>query len=67
MNCLFGHLPFDGVLVFLDDILIHDSTIEGVLKKLDYVLCALIEGLTLNLQKSMFFLTDIKYLGHNVS
>lgn len=67
MNSLLGHMSFSGVLVYLDDILIHDSTIEGVLDKLSAVLRILLEaGLTLNLQKSMFFPESIKYLGHRL-
>lgn len=65
MNFLFEDLCFQGVLVYLDDVLIHASTVEELLRLLDVVLSRLAAaGYTLNLQKSQFMPVQLLYLGH---
>lgn len=64
VDFLFGDLRYSGVLAYLDDILIHGKNFEEVLAKLRVVLDRLsAEGLTINLPKSSFFPSKIKYLG----
>jgi hypothetical protein len=65
MDFLLGDLRYNGVLAYLDDILIHGDTFEEVLGKLKIVLDRLAaEGLKINLEKSHFFPLTLKYLGH---
>eukprot|EP01053_Blabericola_migrator_P006172 Blabericola_migrator_1__6171@NODE_3113_length_2029_cov_5_413863_g1950_i0_p1_GENE_NODE_3113_length_2029_cov_5_413863_g1950_i0NODE_3113_length_2029_cov_5_413863_g1950_i0_p1_ORF_typecomplete_len614_score39_80RT_RNaseH/PF17917_1/5_3e33RT_RNaseH_2/PF17919_1/2_4e23rve/PF00665_26/4_5e03rve/PF00665_26/2_2e19Integrase_H2C2/PF17921_1/8_3e03Integrase_H2C2/PF17921_1/1_4e14RVT_1/PF00078_27/3_8e13DDE_Tnp_IS240/PF13610_6/0_002rve_3/PF13683_6/0_0022zfH2C2/PF09337_10/0_04_NODE_3113_length_2029_cov_5_413863_g1950 len=65
---LFGDLFYDGVLVYLDDILIHAATEEKMLELLDTVLGRLeAAGLKLRLKKCEFAPSSITYLGHEVS
>ena len=67
VDFLFGDLRHEGVLVYLDDILIHGQTFEKTLGKLKIVLDRLqAEGLTVNLEKSNFLPRTLKYLGHVV-
>lgn len=64
---LFGKYRWDGILVYLDDILIHGPTIERVFYLLDVVFTTLSDaGLTINFKKSEFFPTTINYLGHTI-
>ncbi len=64
MNQLFGDLHWKGVLVYLDDILVHGSSVIDVLEKLDIVLSRLGQaGFTLNIEKCDFFPRQMKYLG----
>lgn len=68
VDFLFGDLRHDGVLAYIDDILIHGATFDDVLGKLKIVFDRLIaEGLTLNLEKSNFFPRVLKYLGHTIT
>lgn len=65
MDNLFGDLRFDGVLVYLDDILLHGATVDEVLDRLEVVLPRMeAAGLHLNLDKCDFFPECLKYLGH---
>jgi len=65
MEKILGDLWWKGVLVYLDDILIHGQTVEEVLEKLEIVLSRLSKaGLTLNLDKCDFFPKSLLYLGH---
>lgn len=65
MDFLFGDLRFSGVLVYLDDILIHGQSVECVLELLETVLGRLQEaGLKLNKEKCVFFPASMRYLGH---
>lgn len=67
VDFLFGDLRHRGVLVYLDDILIHGKTFDEVIGKLQIVLDRLeAEGLTVNVEKSNFFPFVLKYLGHIV-
>lgn len=62
---LFGDLREKGVLAYLDDILVHASTFEECLAKLKVVLDRIeAEGLVVNIEKTNFFPSRLKYLGH---
>lgn len=62
---LFGEYRLNGVLVYLDDILVHSSSFDKTLALLRVVFDRLAaEGLTINLEKSSFFPKLLKYLGH---
>lgn len=57
----------EGVLVYIDDILIPAENEEQALQRLKQVLQRLREaGLTLNLEKCQFFQTSIEYLGKEI-
>lgn len=67
MDNLLGDLYFIGVIVYLDDILIHGRTFEETLGLLRKVFERLEEaGFTINLEKCRFFPQQLKYLGHVV-
>lgn len=67
MDSLFGELRYNGVLVYLDDILVHGVTFTDVHEKLSRVFNIIdAAGLTLNLEKCQFFPKVLKYLGHVV-
>ena len=67
MDKLLGNLRWKGVLTYVDDILIHGATFEGIIKQVDEVLSRMSEeGLTLNLRKCVFGVRSIKYFGHIV-
>ncbi|EZG42961.1 putative retrotransposon nucleocapsid protein, partial [Gregarina niphandrodes] len=65
---LFGDLYWSGVLVYLDDILIHAATLERVFELLVEVLARLKDsGLRLRLSKCSFLPNQIEYLGHTIT
>jgi transposase InsO family protein len=65
MNSLFGDRYFNGIVVYLDDILIHGETIDATLDLLQEALTRLDNaGLSINLEKCKFFPQRLKYLGH---
>lgn len=65
MEALFGEIRNGGVLVYLDDILIHTKTFSQNLHLLITVLTRLrLAGLTVNLKKCEFYPREILYLGH---
>lgn len=67
MDTLFGDLRWRGVLVYLDDLLLHGRTKEETLMLLDIVLSRLESaGLTLRLDKCEFFPERLRYLGHTI-
>lgn len=67
MDQLFGDLAWSGVLVYLDDVLIHHSDEREALRLLEIVLQRLSRaGLRLRLKKCEFGKTYIKYLGHRI-
>lgn len=67
MEQIIGDLRWKGVLVYLDDILIHGEDEENVLTNMEVVFKRLKDvGMTINLQKCTFMATSIKYLGHIV-
>ncbi|EZG43551.1 putative retrotransposon protein, partial [Gregarina niphandrodes] len=62
---LFGDMYWSGVLVYLDDILVHAPTLDEVLRLLGEVLRRLqAAGLKLRLSKCTFLPKQIEYLGH---
>ena len=64
MDFLFNDLRFQGVLCYMDDILVHSSAFSTTLGLLRRVLERLRSaGLTINLPKSLFFPRTLKYLG----
>lgn len=57
-----------NVFVYMDDIIIHSTTISEHKKTIELVLRRLIENnLKLNMEKSTFFRSEVTYLGHIVS
>jgi hypothetical protein len=68
MEQIFGDLRWSGVLVYLDDILIHAPTEEELLALFREVLRRLqSHNLTMKLEKCFFAPAEIDYLGHVVS
>jgi len=66
MNDHLGSLPF--VKVFMDDILIHSTTIQNHFNHLDKVLSIIRDlGLTINPSKCRFFQKSVTYLGMLIS
>ena len=66
MKELLGHLPF--CQVYLDDIVIHSSTIESHIKHIRAIAKILEEAkLKINPEKCTWLATKIKFLGHVVS
>ncbi|KAH0489038.1 MAG: hypothetical protein KVP17_001614 [Porospora cf. gigantea B] len=64
VDCVVGDLRYEGVLAYLDDILVHGQTEEDTLSRLTEVLRRLkAAGLTLNLAKCDFFPRRLHYLG----
>ncbi|EZG43043.1 putative enzymatic polyprotein, partial [Gregarina niphandrodes] len=65
MNFLLDDLRYSGVLVYLDDILIHAPTLQELLQLVDEVFERLLRaGYTINLEKCQFLPTTLLYLGH---
>jgi len=65
MWTLFGDMFRAGILAYLDDVLIHDVSVDGVLNKLRTVFERLRDaGMRVNLAKCTFFPRALKYLGH---
>lgn len=68
MNNMLGDFRHKGVLVYLDDILIHSEKYAESMELLDTVLARLKEWrLKLNLQKSYFFPPKLNYLGQVIT
>ncbi|KAH0479774.1 MAG: hypothetical protein KVP17_000910, partial [Porospora cf. gigantea B] len=64
VDCLLGDMRYEGVLAYLDDILVHGTTEEETMRRLEEVLRRLsTAGLTLNLAKCTFFPKRLHYLG----
>ncbi|KAH0471444.1 MAG: hypothetical protein KVP17_000601, partial [Porospora cf. gigantea B] len=64
VDCLLGDMRYEGVLAYLDDILVHGTTEEETMRRLEEVLRRLsAAGLTLNLAKCTFFPKRLHYLG----
>lgn len=67
MDMIFGDFRFSGILVYLDDILLHATTFEGVLELLRTTFERLQKfGLTVNIGKSVFFPKTLTYLGQRI-
>lgn len=68
MDFLLGDMRYKGVLVYIDDILIHDRTFDGCIDLVRLVFERLHQAnVTINLQKSTFFQESFEYLGHIIS
>ena len=64
MDEIFGDLRYSGVLVYLDDILVHAEQVDEVFRLLHVVFERLrAAGFTLNIGKCSFFPERIDYLG----
>ena len=62
------HIPKTKLIVFFDDLLIHSPTLEEHLGSLKTVLTAVSQsGLRINLEKSDWIKTEIKFLGHIIT
>jgi len=67
MNELLEDLYWKGVLVYLDDVLVHGKTFEMVFERLTEVFRRLARAnLTLRLDKCNLFVRRVKYLGYIV-
>lgn len=67
MEDIVGELYWEGVLVYLDDILIHGVHFDEVVDRLKQVLARLAAAwLTLRLDKCVFFPRRLRYLGYIV-
>jgi hypothetical protein len=65
MENILGDLHWTGVLVYLDDILIHAEDTDTCLRLAREVFQRLrVADLTINLKKCQFFPNSMKYLGH---
>ena len=61
-------LGVEGVLAYLDDLLIHTDDLETHLKLLNLVFQAHQEsGIKLNADKTHLFRTEVEYLGHLIN
>ena len=68
MQRMFGDQQCQAVLLYLDDIVIHSSTVNQHLQRLEMVLTRLqMEGLKAKLGKCAFFKPEVHYLGHVIS
>ena len=68
MSYCFGDWFQQGIVIYLDDIMIHGATFEQALQCLEDVLEVLhAQGLKLKPGKCHFFKKQVNYLGHQVS
>ena len=68
MQQVLGKLMYNGVVCYLDDILIYSRDLSSHLQLLDEVFGRLANaGFRLNLKKSKFLQTETRFLGHIVS
>lgn len=68
MELCLGDLTFNNLLVYLDDILIHATTFEEMISRLDLVFTRLSQyGLKVKPKKCKLFKRSVKFLGHVVS
>lgn len=68
MESVLGDLPFDVLLVYLDDVLVFSRDFCSHLEKLDMVFSRLRDhGLKLNPKKCFLLRPEVKFLGHVVS
>lgn len=68
MKRCFGENYKDGVIIYLDDILVYSSTVDEMISRLTIVLSTLQKhGLKLNVSKCQFFQKKVTFLGHQVS
>ena len=68
MRVVLNGIEWDGVLAYLDDIIVYARTFDEHLRNLDLVLSRLeLHGLTLKPSKCTLFKSEVKFLGHIVS
>lgn len=68
MDFLLGAFRYNGVVVYLDDILIYGKTFDVCFQRLQMVLERLHQaGFVINLEKCNFFPKEINFLGHTIS
>jgi transposase InsO family protein len=68
INKLMRRIKEDGVLAYMDDIVLGGETEEAVMVKFEVLLQQLQEvGFTINLKKSQFFVERLEFLGFEVS
>lgn len=68
MDFLLNDLRYEGVLVYIDDILIHHPTFNGCVQLMKRVFERLrTANITINLEKNKFFQESVEYLGHIIS
>jgi hypothetical protein len=68
MNSLFQNESDNGILIYLDDILIYSRTIEEHYRLLDKVFTILRNNqLYIKFKKCQFFVNEIDFLGHTIT
>lgn len=68
MQKCFGDKFKDGIIIYLDDILVYGSTIQEMVKRLEIVFSRLQQhGLKVNANKCHFFQEKAFFLGHQIS
>ena len=68
MELCLGDMMFEGVLIFIDDVLIYSRTFEEHKKRLQEVLSKLeASGLKCKLSKCEFLMEEVHFLGHTIS
>ena len=65
MQAIFASFSRQQLVVYLDDLLLMESSFSGHLQLVDAVLSALeVHGITLNAEKCHWFQPEVKFLGH---
>ncbi|KAF0301987.1 Adenosine monophosphate-protein transferase Fic [Amphibalanus amphitrite] len=68
MQAIFAGFSRQQLVVYLDDLLLMESSFSGHLQLVDAVLSALeAHGITLNTSKCHWFQPEVKFLGHQLS
>ena len=67
MDIVFSSLKWQGLLVYIDDIIVYSSTAERYLELLEKVTSRLHQaGLKINLNKTTLVAREVRYLGYVV-
>ena len=68
MNLLLSKVPFQGLICFLDDLLIGSNSVDEHLKRLKFVLSRLSWGnLKISPKKTKLFQQEVKFLGYMIN
>ena len=68
MKVILNGIEWDGVLAYLDDIIVYARTFDEHLRNFDLLLSRLeFHGLTQKPSKCTLFKSEVKFLGHIVS